>query len=73
MGTKAQRAEMFFLHYSPQKCINDYPRYYINGLELPRNNYASDLGVIINDNLKFHDQILHACKKANEEIRIITY
>ena len=66
-----RRNVFFLLHYRPQKCINDYPRYYIDGLEQPRKNHASDLGVIISDNFKFHDQILHACKKANEKIRII--
>ena len=50
---------------------NPFPEYFIDGVNLPRKESARDLGVIISDNLKFHDQVAHACKKATKEINIV--
>ena len=61
----------FFLHYRPQKCNNPFPEYFIDGVNLPRKERARDLGIIISDNLKFHDQVANACKKATKEINIV--
>ena len=61
----------FFLHYRPQKWHSDYPVYYIGGSELVRKQSATDLGVIISDDFKFHQQVSHACKNATAQINII--
>ena len=64
-------AKCFLIHYRPQKCERDFPKYSIDGRQLPRKTCASDLGIIISDNLKFHEQVTNACKKANRETGII--
>ena len=61
----------FFIHYKPRFSTNNFPSYSINGTSLRQNSCASDLGIIINENLKFHDQVEHACKRATKEINII--
>ena len=61
----------FYLHYRPQKCNNIFPTYDMDGVPLPRRTTATDLGITISDDLKFHEQVAAACKKANREIAII--
>ena len=61
----------FLLHYVPQGCVVEYPQYKIDDFVLQRRDNASDLGVIITDKLKFHNQVMQACKKASWEINRI--
>ena len=60
----------FFLHRKPNDSTNS-PNYTINGVQLRRCSTATDLGITINENLKFHDQVDKACKRATKEINII--
>ena len=62
----------FFLQYVPQnRSRASLPKYSIDGVLLENREKASDLGIIIQNNLKFHDQVAKACKKANTQINII--
>ena len=61
----------FFLHYQPRNCRSAFPTYKINGINLDRKSSTSDLGVIISDSFKFHDQVKQACMKANRAINNI--
>ena len=61
----------FLIHYRPQKWHTEYPKFYIGETELFRKQSASDLGVIVSDDLKFHQQVSHACKSATMQINII--
>ena len=61
----------FYIHYVPQNRENVYPTYHIDGSELVRKENVSDLGVIVEENLKFHSQVAKACKKANQQISTI--
>ena len=61
----------FLLHYVPQNNSRFYPIYTIEGKELTRKEKLSDLGVLIEGNLKFHGQVAKACKKATSQINTI--
>lgn len=61
----------FLLHYVPQNIQKNYPSYFIEGRELNRKENASDLGVMIEGNLKFHEQVAKACKKATSQTNTI--
>ena len=61
----------FLLHYVPQGRIAQVPQYQIDGTDLERKDKVTDLGIEINENLKFHDQVLKSCKKATNEINRI--
>ena len=61
----------FFLHYVPQNQNKMYPSYFLEGVALARRENASDLGVIIEDDFKFHAQVSAACKKATTQINTI--
>ena len=62
----------FYLHYVPQNRSRvQFPQYHINNTMLERREKASDLGVIVQDNLKFHEQVAKACQKASTQINVI--
>ena len=61
----------FFLHYVPQNTNGSYPSYHLGGAALERRTTASDLGVVIHDSLKFHNQVDNACKNASRQINTI--
>ena len=61
----------FLLHYLPQNRPSNYPDYQINGVDLQRKQQTNDLGIVVSDNLKFHDQVMLSCKKATREINRI--
>ena len=64
-------SKCFFLHYKPNKLDGNYPNYHMGNDELQRRQNATDLGVIICDDLKLHDQVNKACKEATRQINII--
>ena len=61
----------FFLHYVPQNTRDTNPSYHISDDLLPRKDTAIDLGITVKNNLKFHEQVAVACKKATNQINII--
>ena len=61
----------FFLHYVPQNRNKTYPIYYLDGVPLIRRESATDLGVVVEDDFKFHAQVSGACKKASKQINTI--
>ena len=61
----------FFLHYVPQNRNKMYPTYFLEGVTLARRENATDLGVTVEDNLKFHAQVSGQCKKATHKINTI--
>ena len=64
-------SKCFLLHYVPQNISSLDPKYEIDGTPLEKKNMTSDLGVIVTEDLKFHEQVLNACKKATKEINTI--
>ena len=69
MRLNAQKC--FFLHYVPRNTPANYPQYKIEDEYLERKNNASDLGIIVEDDLKFHAQVSKACKAASKQINMI--
>ena len=61
----------FLLHYKPRGRNSTPPHLLINNVPLETRETASDLGVIISHDLKFHEQVSAACKKATKQINII--
>ena len=61
----------FLLHYVPQNRTSINPQYKICDVVLQRKPQTSDLGIIVSENLKFHDQVQQSCKKATREINRI--
>ena len=47
------------------------PDFSINSVPLEKKQQALDLGILISDDLKFHNQVLKACKRATQEINRI--
>ena len=45
--------------------------YNLNSVPLKRERQAKDLGIIVSDDLKWHQQVTSATKKANSQIHII--
>ena len=68
---KLNAEKCFYIHYIPQNREKNYPIYFIDGIELERKENATDLGIVINENFKFHSQVNKACKKANQIINTI--
>ena len=69
MRLNAQKC--FHLHYVPQNKQKTHPQYQIDGEVLSRRSSALDLGIIVEDTLKFHAQVAKACKKATTLINTI--
>ena len=58
-----------YIHYVPiNSKKNDIPNYKMEDIELDRKKQAKDLGVIISDNLKFHEHVNQICSKTRGEI-----
>ena len=59
----------FSLQYNPRNSKQSYkPRYSIGKTPIEQRQKASDLGLIISEDLKFHHHVDHICKKAKSEI-----
>ena len=69
MRLNAQKC--FYLNYRPRGCSTAVRNYSIDGVQLERKTSAKDLGVLIREDLKFHEHVAAACKMANKEINLI--
>ena len=61
----------FIINYVPQGRSSTPACFSINNVPLEIRQQAMDLGIVITDDLKFHNQVLKACKKATQEINRI--
>ena len=69
---KLNPKKCFFLHYTPRNSSTvTSPRYILDATEIERKATVSDLGVLISQDLSFHEHIDHICKTANREINRI--
>ena len=60
------------VQYNPRSNARRFdPIYRLGADTITRKQQVKDLGIIISDNLKFHDQVDEACKRANREINRI--
>ena len=60
------------IHYNPIRSHSQFsPQYYIGGQPVARSSETKDLGLLITDDLKFHNQVDMVCKKAYFEINRI--
>ena len=61
----------FALHYKPIGRESGSPHFNIGGTPLVNKTSTLDLGIIMSNDLKFHEQVSNACSKANKEINNI--
>ena len=60
------------LQYNPRSSSRQFnPQYLINDVPIQKSSKVKDLGIIISDTLKMHEQVDQACKRANFEINRI--
>ena len=65
-------SKCFLLQYNPRSTLRQFnPTYNIEGEAILRSSVVKDLGVMISENLKFHDHVDRACERANSEINRI--
>ena len=61
-------SKYFFLHLGPP---HEYGEYNIQGTIISSSDTINDLGVLIDDNLKFHSYATSVISKANQTLAII--
>ena len=67
-GLSLNANKCFLVQYNPASTIRSFqPEYSIGTHTLVQKDSCKDLGVVISDDLKFHKQTSHACKRANSE------
>ena len=60
------------VQYNPRSIMRQYqPEYKINGASLIKKAQARDLGIIISEDIKFHNQVNSVCSRATKEIHRI--
>ena len=60
------------LQYNPRSTSRQFnPSYNIEGESIQKTAVVKDLGILMSEQLKFHDQVDSACKKAHAEINRI--
>ena len=65
-------AKCFQVQYNPRSHVRQFnPEYRLGSVTITRKHQVRDLGILISENLKFHDQVDEACKRANKEIHRI--
>ena len=57
------------VQYNPRSAIRSYhPRYMLCGTQINQREQVKDLGMIISEDLKTHNQVSQACQRAHREI-----
>ena len=65
-------SKCYLLQYNPRSINRQFnPSYTINGVPIQRSSVVKDLGVLVSEQLKFHQQVDQVCKKAHAEINRI--
>ena len=60
------------VQYNPRSTLRQYqPEYRINGTIVNKKSQTRDLGIIISEDMKFHNQVNSVCSRANKEIHRI--
>jgi len=65
-------SKCYQIQYNPQSAARTFnPTYMLHDTPVTRKHQVKDLGILISESLKYHDQVAEVCKRAHREINRI--